>query len=187
MGSMMPHPAVREPRLNCSPVIMKWATCAHGVHQPEPQVPGLCRPCQLFSAYPQPQARRLSSMDTPAPPRWARLAGTVGWMAPVIGFVPLHIPWLLGFPLLAHEKSFHLWYHGRSNGTEGYADGAMGIPAGAFYLATLMLLAVLGGMLSLGLIREWGLISPRWVPWLRGRRVPPLVPLTPTFLGSALL
>lgn len=108
-------------------------------------------------------------------------------MAPVFGFVPLHIPWILGVPFLAHAASFDSWYHGRSNGTEGYPDGILGVPAGAFYLGILVVLAILGGVLSLGLISRWGLIFPRWVPLLRGRRVPPWLPLTPTVLGSVLM
>ena len=63
----------------------------------------------------------------------------------------------------------------------------LGIPAGAFYLAILTLLAVLGGILSRGLISDWGLVYPRWLPLLGGRRVPPWFPLTPTVLGSGLL
>lgn len=61
------------------------------------------------------------------------------------------------------------------------------MPAGAFYLGLLCVLAGLGGVLALGLISDWGLTFPRWVPWLRGRRVPPWLPLTPTVLGSALM
>jgi hypothetical protein len=48
----------------------------------------------------------------------------------------------------------------------------MGLPAGAFYLTVLTLLAILGGVLSLGLIKPWGLVYPRWIPLLAGRRVP---------------
>jgi hypothetical protein len=73
------------------------------------------------------------------PPRWARVAGTVGWVAPVLGFVPLHLPWILG------------------------------------------------GVLALGLISPWGLVCPRWMPLLGGRRVHAWFPLTPTVLGSALM
>ncbi|WP_157519692.1 hypothetical protein [Herbidospora daliensis] len=124
----------------------------------------------------------------PPPPRWARVAGTVGWAAPVLGFVPLHIPWMLGIPFLANEASFDAWYHGRANGTEGYPeDGILGVPAGALYLGVLSLLALLGGVLSLGLISRWGLVYPAWVPVLGGRRVHPWVPLTPAVLGSLVL
>lgn len=108
-------------------------------------------------------------------------------MAPVLGFVPLHLPWIFGIPFLAHADSFDAWYHGRSNGTESLPDGLLGIPAGAVYLAVLTLLAILGGVLSLGLISPWGLVYPRRLPLLGGRRVPPWFPLTPTVLGSALM
>nr|BFE76155.1 hypothetical protein GCM10020092_094560 [Actinoplanes digitatis] len=63
----------------------------------------------------------------------------------------------------------------------------MGVPAGALYLGILVLLAILGGVLSMGLISRWGLVFPRWVPWLAGHRVPPWFPLTPTVLGSGLM
>ena len=57
----------------------------------------------------------------------------------------------------------------------------------AYYLIVLTVLAVLGGALSLGLIKPWGLVYPSWMPLLGGRRVPPWFPLTPTVLGSGLL
>ncbi|MDG4821369.1 hypothetical protein O7635_05810 [Asanoa sp. WMMD1127] len=129
----------------------------------------------------------MDDIEVAGPPRWARIAGTVGWMAPILGFVPLHLPWIFGIPFLAHPKSFDAWYHGRSNGTESLPDGILGIPAGGFYLAVLMLLAILGGILSLGLISPWGLVYPHWIPLLGGRRVPAWFPLTPTVLGSALM
>ncbi|MEV6602035.1 hypothetical protein AB0M36_35065 [Actinoplanes sp. NPDC051346] len=129
----------------------------------------------------------MDTIEVAEPPRWARIAGTVGWMAPILGFVPLHLPWIFGIPFLAHAESFEAWYHGRSNGTESLPGGIMGIPAGAFYLVVLTLLAILGGVLSLGLIRPWGLVYPLWIPLLGGRRVPVWFPLTPTMLGSALM
>ncbi|MGC4746986.1 hypothetical protein ACLQ28_15180 [Micromonospora sp. DT201] len=89
---------------------------------------------------------------------------------------------------MAHKESFEAWYHGRGHGSGSYPEaGIFGIPAGAMYLGILLVLAVLGGILSLGLIRDWGLVYPRWVPILRGRRVPPWFPLTPGVLGSLLL
>jgi hypothetical protein len=125
--------------------------------------------------------------SAPPPPRWARIAGTAGWVTPVLGFVPLHLPWLLGIPFLAHDASFDAWYHGRGSGTEGHENGILGVPAGAAYLSSLMILAVLGGVLSLGLISPWGMVFPRRLPVLGGRRVWPWFPLTPAVLGSVLL
>ncbi|MET7950457.1 hypothetical protein [Micromonospora sp. NPDC005324] len=105
-----------------------------------------------------------------------------------MGFIPLHVPWILGIPLFANPGPFREWYHGRGPGVGDHpVDGFLGLPAGAFYLGLLCVLAGLGGVLALGLIQDWGVVFPRWVPWLRGRRVPQWLPLTPTVLGSALM
>jgi hypothetical protein len=122
------------------------------------------------------------------PPRWARWAGHVAWVAPMLGFIPLHIPWILGIPLFANPDAFGEWYHGRGPGAGDHpVEGFLGMPAGAFYLGILCILAALGGILALGLISDWGLTFPRWIPLLSGRRVPPWLPLTPTVLGSLLM
>jgi hypothetical protein len=125
---------------------------------------------------------------TPPPPPWARRAGHVAWVAPLLGFIPLHIPWILGIPLFANPDPFREWYHGRGPGVGDHpVDGFLGLPAGAFYLSILCILAGLGGILALGLISDWGLVFPRWIPLLPGHRVPPWLPLTPTVLGSTLM
>ncbi|MFI5666346.1 hypothetical protein [Streptomyces sp. NPDC051704] len=49
------------------------------------------------------------------------------------------------------------------------------------------LLAALGVFLLWGLVRPWGQIYPRWTLFLRGRRVPRWLPLTPALLGAATL
>ncbi|KAB1911281.1 hypothetical protein [Micromonospora sp. AMSO31t] len=129
-----------------------------------------------------------TALRTPPPPPWARRAGHVAWIAPVLGFIPLHIPWILGIPLFANPDPFREWYHGRGPGVGDHpVDGFLGLPAGAFYLSILCILAGLGGVLALGLISDWGLVFPRWIPVLRGHRVPRWLPLTPTVLGSALM
>lgn len=50
-----------------------------------------------------------------------------------------------------------------------------------------VLLAALGVFLLWGLVRQWGQIFPRWVPLLRGRRVPRALPLVPALLGAGSL
>ncbi|MEU7846958.1 hypothetical protein AB0B74_21860 [Micromonospora parva] len=91
------------------------------------------------------------------PPTWARRAGHVAWIAPVLGFIPLHVPWILGIPMFADPDRFREWYHGRGPGVgEHPVDGFLGLPAGAFYLGLLCVLAGLGGVLALGLIKDWG-------------------------------
>ncbi|MFE5859110.1 hypothetical protein ACFQ77_00965 [Streptomyces virginiae] len=49
------------------------------------------------------------------------------------------------------------------------------------------LLAALGIFLLWGLVRPWGQVFPRWTLFLRGRRVPRLLPLAPALLGAATL
>ncbi|WP_234392960.1 hypothetical protein [Streptomyces pactum] len=50
-----------------------------------------------------------------------------------------------------------------------------------------VLLAALGVFLLWGLVRPWGQVFPRWAPFLRGRRVPRRLPLTPALIGAATL
>ncbi|WP_234327338.1 hypothetical protein [Streptomyces sp. NRRL WC-3742] len=42
-------------------------------------------------------------------------------------------------------------------------------------------------LLTLGLVSGWGEVFPRWVPVLRGRRVPPLAAVVPAVLGGLVL
>lgn len=42
-------------------------------------------------------------------------------------------------------------------------------------------------LLSLGLVRPWGEVVPRWVPRLGGRRIPPAVVVVPAAVGGVLL
>jgi hypothetical protein len=42
-------------------------------------------------------------------------------------------------------------------------------------------------LLALGLVRPWGEVVPRWVPGLRGRRIPVPAVVIPAALGAALI
>ncbi|WAL68994.1 hypothetical protein ORV05_14870 [Amycolatopsis cynarae] len=42
-------------------------------------------------------------------------------------------------------------------------------------------------LLTLGLVRPWGEIAPRWLPLIGGRRVPTLAAVIPALLGAAML
>ncbi|GAA1960279.1 hypothetical protein GCM10009738_38630 [Kitasatospora viridis] len=55
---------------------------------------------------------------------------------------------------------------------------------GTVYVFCLSGLAELLGFLSLGLVRPWGQVLVRWLPWLGGRRVPPWVAVTVAGLGA---
>ncbi|WP_327679990.1 hypothetical protein [Kitasatospora sp. NBC_00458] len=56
--------------------------------------------------------------------------------------------------------------------------------------AYLLLLSTLGealALLTLGLVRPWGEVVPRWIPLIGGRTVRPLAAIVPAAVGSAVL
>ncbi|MEV8015887.1 hypothetical protein AB0O76_05940 [Streptomyces sp. NPDC086554] len=55
---------------------------------------------------------------------------------------------------------------------------------GSFYLVGLSLVSELFAFLTLGLVQSWGETWPRWIPYLRGRRVPVLPATIAAGLGA---
>ncbi|MET8627418.1 hypothetical protein ABZW30_27315 [Kitasatospora sp. NPDC004669] len=55
------------------------------------------------------------------------------------------------------------------------------------YVFCLSLITEALALLTLGLVSGWGEVFPSWVPFLRGRRVPPLAPLVAAVLGGLVL
>ncbi|GAA0728577.1 hypothetical protein Drose_11105 [Dactylosporangium roseum] len=106
-----------------------------------------------------------------------RLDRAARWAVGVSVAVPLvyavtRFAWLLGIPLaLSGEELREL----RAGGGQ-WAGAALGA------------CAVVGAMLSVGLVARWGEVFPRWIPVLRGRRVPvPLAVVPATIVALALL
>ncbi|MBE1461576.1 hypothetical protein [Kibdelosporangium phytohabitans] len=104
----------------------------------------------------------LASAAWTTPPvarRWGTWAVVVAVLAP-LPYAVVRYVWALGVPW-GISPEFHaagwpwLWVLGA-----GLATAAVG-----------------GAVLTLGLIRPWGEVFPRWVPRLRGRPVPPGLPL----------
>jgi len=63
-------------------------------------------------------------------------------------------------------------------------------PHGWFMLPYVIALTVASeafAFLSMGLVRGWGEVWPRWVPFLLGRRIRPLAAIIPASLGSVAL
>ncbi|MEV5238943.1 hypothetical protein AB0K89_07500 [Streptomyces cinnamoneus] len=55
------------------------------------------------------------------------------------------------------------------------------------YVVFLSVLSEAFAFTAFGLIARWGEVFPRWVPVLRGRRVPPVAALVPAGIGAATL
>ncbi|WP_149256998.1 hypothetical protein [Actinomadura sp. K4S16] len=108
--------------------------------------------------------RRTAGVERPAPQaaprrvRWTAYAGCAAF-AP---YFTLHALGTLG---------------GWAEVEDHYTDGPR-----PYMLLVLLLLIGLADFLLLGLVRPWGMVFPRWAPWLAGRRVPRFLPLAPVWL-----
>ncbi|GAA5075321.1 hypothetical protein HNP84_006014 [Thermocatellispora tengchongensis] len=58
---------------------------------------------------------------------------------------------------------------------------------GPLYLVALAALTEGAALLTLGLVRPWGEVVPRWIPLLGGRTIPPAAVTVPAWLGVAVL
>jgi hypothetical protein len=55
---------------------------------------------------------------------------------------------------------------------------------GTAYVIVLSALAETLAFLTVGLVRPWGRVAPRWLPWIGGRRIHPLAAAVPATLGA---
>jgi hypothetical protein len=66
------------------------------------------------------------------------------------------------------------------------SSGLPGVPLG-LYVILLSIVSELLAFAAVGLVSTWGEVFPRWIPVLRGRRVPALSAVVPAALGAAVL
>ncbi|MFI0355219.1 hypothetical protein [Actinomadura sp. 9N407] len=70
----------------------------------------------------------------------------------------------------------------------GFAEGSdladFPHPIGTPYVFGLSILVEALALLTLGLVRPWGEVFPRWIPFLGGRRVPTMAAVTAATLGA---
>ncbi len=120
---------------------------------------------------------RLSPSAASRPVHLAACAGTVAFLP----YVVMKLVWasggtfagMTGAEMLAISErngASGVWLTLESRGLDGTA-----------------LLAALGVVLLWALVRPWGQVFPHWTPFLRGRRVPRWLPLTPALVGAATL
>ncbi|GIH16897.1 hypothetical protein [Rugosimonospora africana] len=114
------------------------------------------------------------------PPRRVRRLAWAG----AAGFVPyaaMKTTWAVG-GTFAGMSGAEIVADFRRNGTSGLI-----LTLESWGIDVTALLAALGLFLLFGLVRPWGQVFPRWIPPLRGRRVPRWLPLIPAWLGAATL
>ena len=66
------------------------------------------------------------------------------------------------------------------------SSGVPGVPL-TLYVILLSVVSELLAFAAVGLVSTWGEVFPRWIPVLRGRRVPPLFAVIPAALGATVL
>lgn len=110
-------------------------------------------------------------------PRWARIAALAVPLTVLpaglwrIAVFALHLPLLDGDSL-------------------GPGDAQGDLPGWVpmeVYVVVLSLVSELVAFTAVGLIARWGEVFPRWVPVLRGRRVPAMAAVVPASIGAAIL
>jgi hypothetical protein len=102
--------------------------------------------------------------------RWGAWAASVAVVAPLV-YAATRLAWVVGVPLGISDS---LLREVRSTGMMGAAAGLASV-------------AICGAVLTVGLVRPWGEVFPRWMPILRGRRVPPVVAIAPASCVSVLV
>lgn len=116
---------------------------------------------------------------TPAPRR-VRLLAYAG-AAAFLPYAAMKMTWVLGGTFAGLSGAQMLAVAERNGASD------MWLALERWGIDATVLLAALGVLLLLGLVRPWGQVFPRWALVLRGRRVPRWLPLTPALIGAATL
>ena len=118
-----------------------------------------------------------AAAHAPAPgvPRWARIAACA---------VPLTV--LPSSVWRIAACTFHAPIMRGELGSDLGSSGLPGVPLG-LYVVLLSIVSELLAFTAVGLVSGWGEVVPRWIPVLRGRRVPTLAAVIPAALGAAAL
>lgn len=116
-----------------------------------------------------PQRRNARGMTEQPVPRWAlRLAHAIPFLTLPSGL------WRLG--LVFGSTMGMLDEHGQPVRLQSAGEAA--------YIVCISLVAEGVALISLGLVKPWGEVAPRWIPLIGGRRVAPYAAIIPAALGS---
>ncbi|GAB4001044.1 hypothetical protein GCM10029992_35170 [Glycomyces albus] len=103
-------------------------------------------------------------------PRWAR-AATYTAAALALPYAVVRVSWALGIPL----------------GTSGEGIDEWSVPIRLGLALVFGGLPTIGAVLTIGLVKRWGERFPRWIPWLRGRRVPIWFAVVPGLVAATMI
>jgi hypothetical protein len=120
-------------------------------------------------------AWRAANDAVPGVPRWARIAAH----AVPFTVLPASI-WRIAV------CTFHVPI---ASGPAAALDAPSNIPGVPLelYVILLSIASELLAFTAVGMVARWGEVWPRWIPFLRGRRVPRLAAVIPAVLGATVL
>lgn len=94
--------------------------------------------------------------------RWGRWAVWIAVAIPSF-YAATRFAWAVGWPLGITQE-----FYDENKGTSMFIGGAL-----------IGLMAIGGAVLTLGLVQRWGVVFPRWIWFLAGKRVPPWLAIVP--------
>ena len=156
----LPWPVVNQLVLMLGGVL--WAGTALQAQRREREACGRCGRGRVPTPWSEPSAAA----------RWGRYAVVVAVAIPVF-YAATRWSWALGIPVGISVDELR---------TE--AEESPGIWLAGAAIATM---AVVGAFLTVGLVRPWGVVYPRWLPSLGGRHVRPRTAIVPSVLVSVLV
>jgi hypothetical protein len=101
--------------------------------------------------------------------RWGRWGVVFAVVAP-LAYATTRLAWVVGIPLGISESLLRQVRTEMIGAAAGLASVAIG-----------------GAILTIGLVRPWGETFPRWMPILRGQRVPPALAIAPATFVAVLV
>jgi len=107
------------------------------------------------------------SVTHPEPPVWARRAA--------------HVVALTTLPSGLWRIALALGFHA------GYTEQGYAALDADYSLIVLSVVTEAFALLALGLVRPWGEVVPRWVPFRGGRAIRPMVAVVPASIGVVIL
>ncbi|SDE32341.1 hypothetical protein [Glycomyces harbinensis] len=119
-------------------------------------------------------AERLHGRTAPGVPRWAVWTAYATALTALPSALWRIAAMVAGVPLLEHVAA-------APTQTGTLAEGPW------WYIVSLSVVSEALAFLAVGLVTTWGEVWPRWVPVLRGRRVPVAAAVVPAAIGAALL
>ncbi|MFI7639008.1 hypothetical protein [Nonomuraea sp. NPDC049400] len=106
------------------------------------------------------------------PPAWARVAAHVA-VASTVPSSLWRVALAVGVPLGISERELLEDYHSPGWGT--------------LYMIGLSVLVELAAYMTMGLVRPWGEVVPRWIPFIGGKGVRPWAAVIPAAVGAAIV